>query len=347
MRAPRPPAALALLLPLLLAPVLAARADQVTWELDLKKRPGEGDPSLTVRVHEPIARFELRLRRSDGAEVVRQGAGKPGSRHVVRLPQPEGVFRYTGELAVVGPEGERGGVTLDFSTEVLGPLALTVREEDLDLSARALRFRLSRPTAKAELTVRMDTGDVAFEGEVPFAGEAAGTPLTVTWPEAPGRVLRLSLRVWDTAGYYTGVELFPWRLDVPHEEVHFDTGRAEVRPQERPKLDASLARIREALARVQPWAGPVQLYVLGHTDSVGGTADNRALSLRRARAIAAYFQKQGLRIPLRVAGFGEEALRVATPDETPEEANRRTEYILAQQPPSLPDAPFPVNWRAP
>lgn len=345
----RPP--LLLLAALLVGSVLLvggrARADQVTFALDLEKHPGQGDPTVTVRVEEPIAGFELRLRRSDGAEVLRRGRGKPGSVHVVRLPQPEGVFRYEGELTVTDAEGGTASAPLAFTTEVLGPLRVTVREEDLDLAGRSLRFRLSRPAGKARLTVRMDTGQTAFDGEVPFAGEPAGTPLTVTWPEAEGRVLRISLKAYDTTDRWAGTDLFPWRLDIPHEEVRFDFGRAEVRPQETAKLDASLRRITAELRRVQPWVGEVQLYVLGHTDTVGRTADNRALSLRRARAIAAYFRGRGLRIPVRVEGFGEEALRVPTPDETPEERNRRTEYILAQEAPRLPGAPFRPNWRRP
>jgi outer membrane protein OmpA-like peptidoglycan-associated protein len=322
-----------------------AHADQISYALELKKRVGEGDPSVTVTVHEPIAGFELRLRRSDGEAVVRRGKGPPGSVHTLRLPQPEGRFAYEGELSVTDTAGETASVHLSFSAEVLGPLQLTVREEDLDLAGHKLRFRLSRPAAKAHLVVQMDTGRTAFDGEVPFSGQTAGTPLEVSWPAAEGRVLRITLKVFDAADAYAGVELFPWRLDIPHEEVNFDLGRADIRPLEHGKLQASFERITTELRRVSPWAGEVRLYVLGHTDTVGSAADNRALSLRRARAIAAHLRKLGLRIPIYVEGFGEEALRVPTADETPEEGNRRTEYILAKEHPRLPGAPVLPNWR--
>jgi outer membrane protein OmpA-like peptidoglycan-associated protein len=190
----------------------------------------------------------------------------------------------------------------------------------------------------------MDTGQKAFDGEVRFAGEAAGTPLTVRWPAAPGRVLRISLRAYDTSDFFDGLDLFPWQVDIPHEEVHFATNRADIPAAERPKLDQSHTRIAEALARYGRFAA-LRLYVLGHTDTVGAAADNRALSLARARSIATYLRRKGLRVPVYVEGFGEEAPRVQTPDETDEAANRRAEYIIAVEDPQLPAAPFTPRWR--
>jgi len=39
-------------------------------------------------------------------------------------------------------------------------------------------------------------------------------------------------------------------------------------------------------------------------------------------------------VPVLVEGFGEDQPRVQTPDETPEERNRRADYILSVGPPS-------------
>ena len=78
----------------------------------------------------------------------------------------------------------------------------------------------------------MDTGKKAFEGEVPFDGGPRATA-EVTWPAEEGRVLRISLKAFDTSDFYTGVDLFPWRVDIPHEEVNFASGRADVPAAER------------------------------------------------------------------------------------------------------------------
>jgi outer membrane protein OmpA-like peptidoglycan-associated protein len=89
----------------------------------------------------------------------------------------------------------------------------------------------------------------------------------------------------------------------------------------------------------------VRLYILGHTDTVGTTDSNRELSLQRARSIASYLRKHGARLPLFYEGFGEQAPHVVTPDETPEAGNRRAEYILSVEDPTLTNAPFAPQWR--
>lgn len=332
-----------LLLCLTLSP-LCALADAVRVSLQPQAALGKGLPSLRVHIEEPIAGFELKLKRGDGHEVRVKGGGQPGVTRTLSLEQPEGRFHYEGELVVRFPDAEEASMPLSFDAELLGPLRLTVVPEDVDVEGRKLRFTLSRSASRAKVTVLMDTGKKAFDGEVSFQGEAAGTPLEVTWPAAEGRVLRISLQAFDTSDFFTGVELFPWRVDVPHEEVNFPSGRAEVPAAERRKLDASHALIADAVSRYGRFAD-LRLYIVGHTDTVGDTDANRELSLRRARVIAAYLRKRGLELPIFYEGFGEQSPRVATPDETDEAANRRAEYILSVEPPTLSPTPFPPRWR--
>ncbi|MDN5789104.1 OmpA family protein [Pseudorhodobacter sp.] len=68
----------------------------------------------------------------------------------------------------------------------------------------------------------------------------------------------------------------------------------------------------------------VRFRVYGHTDLVGSNAYNKALGLRRAKAVVAYFASQGIsrnRLEA-LASFGETRPVINTPG--PEEANRRT-----------------------
>ncbi|MGP3698780.1 OmpA family protein [Rhodobacter sp. NSM] len=68
----------------------------------------------------------------------------------------------------------------------------------------------------------------------------------------------------------------------------------------------------------------VRFRVYGHTDLVGSTAYNKALGLRRAKAVVAYFASQGIN-PSRLealVSYGE--TRPVIPVSTPEERNRRT-----------------------
>jgi len=333
-----------LLLCMALCSPLPGLADAIRVSLEGRAALGEKLPTLLVHIEEPIAGFEVKLKRSDGKTVEMKGGGSPGLTRRIEMEQPEGRFHYEGELVVRFPDAEAGRMPLSFDTELYGPLKLEVRKEDVDVAGRRLRFTLNRPAGRVELTVLMDTGKKAFDGEVPFKGQSAGTPLELTWPAEEGRVMKISLKAFDTAEFYTGLDLFPWQVDIPHEEVNFASGSADVPPGERGKLDRSHAQITEALSKYGRFAA-LRLYVLGHTDTVGAATDNRELSLRRAKSLAAYFRKRGLRVPVFYEGFGEQSPAVATPDETAEAGNRRAEYIIAVEDPVLQQAPFPPRWR--
>ena len=89
----------------------------------------------------------------------------------------------------------------------------------------------------------------------------------------------------------------------------------------------------------------MQLDIAGYTDTVGGAGDNMTLSTSRARAIAAWFPKAGLELPILYQGFGESVLAVQTPDNTPEARNRRAVYILGSAPPPTSEQRPRRNWK--
>lgn len=332
-----------LTLALLLLPVVAF-ADAVRVSVDARTEFGKADPKLKIAILEPIAGYEVTLKRSDGVGMGVRGGGKPGVTRAISLPQPEGKFRYQGTLTVNLPDGATASMPLDFETESWGPLKLTVDTTLEDVKERRARFRLNRPIAKVHLTVVMDTGETVVDSDVLFNGEAPGTPLEVTWPEAKGRVMKIGLVAWDTSTFFAGVETWPWQVEIPHEEVTFDSGVAKVRKDQEPKIDESYAQIAEEVRRYGKLA-PLRLYVAGHTDTVGPNDKNRALSLQRARSLAAAFRKRGLRLPIYYEGFGEEALRVGTPDDTAEESNRRAEYIIAVEHPRIQGSGRTPAWK--
>ena len=149
--------------------------------------------------------------------------------------------------------------------------------------------------------------------------------------------MTLELRVTAADGARAGVRLVPWSIHVPHKEVVFESGKADIRPSEEPKLDAAYQRIADEVGRARKAVPdvPVKLFIAGYTDTVGTDADNRKLSLARAKAIATWFRDRGLPLPIAYAGFGEEVLRVKTPDETDNEANRRADYIVGFEEPLI------------
>lgn len=328
---------------LLLLAATVARADAVDVSVTQNAQLGKGVPALNIHILEPIAGFEVKLKRSDGKDMLVRGGGRPGDVRKIQLMQPEGTFGYSGDLNVNLPDGSTQSMPLQFDAHLFGPLRMKLDKGDVDVAKRRAVFSINRPAAKVVLKVLAETGRQTTH-EVLFNGEPPNTPLEVTWPDVGAKPMMIGIQVHDTFEFFTGVELFPWSFDIPHEEVNFDTGKWDIRPEENAKLDKSVRDISDAVQKFGRWAD-VKLYVLGHTDTQGSTASNRTLSLNRARSIGAYFKRKGVRIPVLYTGFGEEALKVQTPDETDEIRNRRADYILSIEEPAMKDPPFPPRWQ--
>ena len=218
-----------------------------------------------------------------------------------------------------------------FAQPVRAPFHVSYDAEHLDLDHHVLQFRMSRPAGSAELAVIGEDGGDIGHGAATYHGEPADTWLSLAWDQpGGGRVLMLKLRVVAADGKVTHVELTPWSVTIDHEDVNFATNSAAIEAGEDAKLDVSLAKIAEVVQRSEKFV-KMRLYVAGHTDTVGPAGRNLALSLDRARAIAAYFRRKGLTLPIAFAGFGEQVLKVKTPDETDERRNRRADYVIAPQ----------------
>jgi outer membrane protein OmpA-like peptidoglycan-associated protein len=225
------------------------------------------------------------------------------------------------------------------------PLKVEVDKTHVDLAARKLEVKMNHPAGKVEIKVFGPTGEAPLaRDEHDFRGHGAGDPLTVTWPDPGGEVARIDLRAYDADGLWVGLALIPWSVYIPHEEVNFATDSASITNDESPKLEGSLKQITEALRKHRE-LGPIKLFIAGHTDTVGATGYNLKLSQRRAQSIAGWFRAHGLRLPIFYEGFGEQALLVATPDETNEARNRRVDYILAVEEPALKSTAFRAAWK--
>jgi outer membrane protein OmpA-like peptidoglycan-associated protein len=323
-----------------------ARAQGV--QVQFSTRVATGDkPRVTFVATEPLTSLSVELQDDAGRDTrARFGALGRGASRTVQLPAEPGRRRYTGRVTVV-----RGGQTsespLTFEAVVSPRLEITIDKARVDVAARRLEARFSRAAAKAEVKVVGSTGGPPIAATEQDLGERpAGETLEITWPAvaAGAEVGRIDLRLFDTDGFYAGVSLYPWSVYIPHEEVNFATDSSAIAPAEEPKLEASYKKIADALARHRE-LGPIKLYVAGHTDTVGADAYNLQLSHRRARAIAAWFRRRGLRLPILYEGFGEHALRQATPDETDEVRNRRVDYILAVEDPVLKATRFQASWK--
>ncbi len=231
------------------------------------------------------------------------------------------------------------------SSQRKAPLEVQIDKSRVDLEKHRLALRLSRPAGHVRLKVTDAEGKLIAEDEIDFDGEPAGQWLVVRWKPRNSRpVARIEVYAYDTEGYYKGVALVPWSLEIPHEEVHFETNSAEILPEEVPKLEASRERIQAAFEKHKE-LGNVTLFIAGHTDTRGSAQHNRTLSLRRARSIARWFRNNGMTIPIAYEGFGERVPEVKTKDEVDEPRNRRVDYVLAVEPPRLKSTGAPAAWK--
>ena len=105
--------------------------------------------------------------------------------------------------------------------------------------------------------------------------------------------------------------------------VQFESGSAELTADAMRALDElGRALSSEALAAFR-------FRIEGHTDTTGSRSTNKSLSQARAARVAEYLQSRfGVsNSRLDPVGRGQEALRVQTPDQTPEPRNRRVQVI--------------------
>jgi outer membrane protein OmpA-like peptidoglycan-associated protein len=227
-------------------------------------------------------------------------------------------------------------------------LGVLVEKSKVDLKEHRLEVKVSRPPSKVKIEVYSDSDAVLADEEHDFTGHAAGAPLIVTWkPSSDAPVGRIEVKAYDVSGAWAGVQITPWFVAIPHEDVNFQTGSSEIQPAEAPKLEAAYTKLEEVLAkdrehgRMHPG---ITLYIAGHTDTVGSASSNLKLSQDRARSISAWFRKRGVRLPISYAGFGETSLAVKTADNVDEVKNRRADYVLSDGPPIY-NAAFRPSWK--
>jgi len=105
--------------------------------------------------------------------------------------------------------------------------------------------------------------------------------------------------------------------------IHFDTGKAVVKPESKPALD-EVAKLLKADPGLKLW-------VVGHTDSVGKVDDNMRLAQARADAVAAELASAYGVSAARLKGYGVGPLApvAGNEDEAGRAKNRRVDLVKA------------------
>src|SRR5258708_22408009 len=130
------------------------------------------------------------------------------------------------------------------------PLQVTVDKAKVDLVEHHLELRASRALVRVTLKVTGESGAILADVNRELGSETAGKTIVIEWqPASDEPVMRIEVFAYDGEGYYRGIAITPWSVAVPHEEVSFRTDSSQIDEPERPKLEASYAKVTEALAK--------------------------------------------------------------------------------------------------
>ena len=289
-----------------------------------------GTPMIVFEPSVSVKALALACKRSDGKSFAfKTRAIRSGATTKLPIKNGKGIFTYACTLSGKAGKDKIGPFVLDpFEVKVGEPPRFSLTESDVNEAARTITVRVSETKGRIELKVFDDNGESIDEVETAYDVKP-GTPITVRWKQAKGTVMgHFELKVYDQVGYYSGVESITF-VNIPHDDIIFESGKWEITKAEQPKLHEPLGKIQAALAKVRGIL-PIKLFVAGYTDTVGSAADNLVLSRKRAMSIAKWFAQHGIKAPILYQGFGEAALFVQTPDNTAQKSNRRAVYVLSK-----------------
>lgn len=323
----------------------AAAVLEIEPEKERLECPKE-QPALLIKApHDGQMELKLGPAGAGGAEQVFRAALKAGKPFRQGWTQTAAEATYTAQLHIDYDAGKTFDGTMGFTFYCAPRIDVRLAQGGIDLAHGRLRLVVSGPAVRAESTVATDDGGVLAQETIKLAGGEGKKPLALKWPVDERGFGGLVLKLFDKHDAWVKLELTPFSLEIPHEDVEFENGKWDIRPSEEHKLQDTLAQIRAELARFTDDLTEPSLYIVGYTDTVGSRADNLKLSNNRARSIGRWFREHGLGGPIFYQGFGEDILAVETPDETPEPANRRASYILTNFPPPIQPAVPRANWQ--
>jgi len=214
--------------------------------------------------------------------------------------------------------GVVGADNVDDRLQVSGLAEATAGADDRIAALAGLIGELREATAaSATLTdsnLRLNAttrGEASAESIVAAGGSITATEATVTANARPS----------GPAAQISGLqaELDALAAEI-RETVVFDTGEAELTADAQATLD-------KVVAAMESFPRPV-VEVAGHTDDVGDTGDNQALSAERAAGVVAYLVGGGVadaRLRSRGAGEAEPLADNSTTEGRAQ--NRRVEFI--------------------
>jgi len=327
----------------LLLALAAPRAQASDLELGYVPNPQPGEqPALLVTPNRVVARMD----------VVIQAGGRTFAFHPTNLPgdkqqryawtRDTKVTQATASIHAVFTDGYVEELEVPITYSYAAPLSVSLDDARADVDARTLVVQATAHIDQADITA-YGAGKIVLDQRQVEVDQGPGD-VTIPWVGDAKDVVLLDVTL-HSGDSWSGFTYSPWFLDIPHDDVLFDTDQATIADSEQYKLKHTLEQLQDVLEKYGSVV-PVKLYIAGCTDTVGDAAHNRELSGRRARAIAAWLRAHGYDKPIYFYGFGEGLPVVRTGDGVDEARNRRALYLVGANPPPAGSGVPSVSWQA-
>lgn len=318
-----------------------ARADDLAYGYTPAPGPGE-NPAILITPNRPVQSLYISIQA--GAKTIELTKTNLAEGKQVRIEWPRDT-KVTHADVFLRASYADGSVTessvpIDYTFK--GSLSIDLSHASADLEAKTVTVNVSAAVTSADIIAYGAHKAELDRSTIPLSGGPGA--LSVPFMGDPGEVVLLDVTLKND-GAYAGFTYSPWFLDIPHEDVLFNSDSAEITADQVYKLQATLEQLNDVVDKYGSVV-PVKLYIAGCTDTVGDAGHNSELSGRRADAIARWLRGAGFRYPIYTYGFGESLLAVQTGDSVDNQANRRALYMVGANPPPAGSGIPGVGWRA-
>jgi outer membrane protein OmpA-like peptidoglycan-associated protein len=317
--------ALATLLTLISTPSLAG---DLEFGYIPMPEPGQ-KPAFMMTAAKSVRSCQVVIDAGDGSWKFTRTDVAPGTQMRFEWPRDPSVSAASAHILCEFTDESQVETIVPIEYSYAGKLEVDVSRAVADLERRVLTVSVSAVVDRLEITAYGAHKAVLDESIVELG--AGPGEIEVPWIGDPSDVVLLEIKA-HSGNAWAGFTYSPWFLDIPHDDVLFESNQDVIRSAEEPKLQATLKELMDVLDKYGDIV-PVKLYIAGCTDTVGNPAHNRDLSKRRARSIARWLRNHGYNRPIFYWGFGEALLAVSTGDGVDEERNRRALYMVGANPP--------------
>ena len=299
-------------------------------------------PTMMITSKQAIQSLQVTIEYGDEMKRHRFNNISAGATQRISWPRDTSITAATAYILAEFSDNSEEEMQIGINYTYGGGLSVDLSNASADLEAHTLSVNVTSFVEHAEVVA----GGAGKEriGSQSFAVQDGPGEVTIPWAGQASEVVLLDITLHN-AGGWAGFTFSPWFLDIPHDDVLFESNTANIPTSEEHKLAATLEELNDVILKYGDIV-PVKLYIAGCTDTVGNKSSNQGLSERRARAIAKWLRSHGYSMPIYYYGFGESLLAVPTPDSTENARNRRALYMVGANPPPTGSGVPSVRWRA-